>query len=426
MRRLLYVLAALSVACSGSSDNGVAPKNTPPTITFTFTKLGVVRNAPVILSVAVNDADGDPLKVTWSITRGTLTSQNAANTQMSWAVPATVGLDTVVVSVSDGKTTAKITEPIKVGWPATGAQATFIKSRSPYIVTLDAANPVLPVDAGSVTSIEAGVEILLENEQTVIDVSGRLVSNGTGAEPVIIRPNVRGQQCGDDRGWWIGIRGFTSAGPPSDGEIELHHTEVWYGQKGVWLLNAATASLHGCAIRCSGEAGVQHDGSGVLRVIDSEVSNGAVDGIVLGSNVSTALPDSVIIQGCEIKFNARDGMLLSIDDQPLVSTIIVESSRIENNLRRGITLTRASSPVMHFNSFSGNGVGSGVTNIYLENGFPNGAAVPEISATCNYFGVNSQSTIDATIHDTLDAPVLIGTRVVTDPWVYPFNAPCTP
>ncbi len=430
MRRLLCVLAAFTVACSGSTETGTEPVNRPPTITFGFTKLGAVRNTSTILSVAVDDADGDPVTVSWSITRGALTSQNAANTVMSWAVPATVGEDTVVVSVTDGNFTRRITEPIKVCWSSSGAQATFIKSRSPYIVSLDPANPILPVDAGTETSIEAGVEILLDNEQTVIDVSGRLVSNGTDAEPVIIRPNLRGLQCGDERGWWIGIRGFTSAGPPSDGEIELHHTQVWYALNGVWLINNASATLNDCAIVCSGGAGVRHDGSGMLRVIDTEVSNGAVDGIAIGNNVSTALPDSVRIEGCEIKFNAKSGLVVNIDDQPVAASIIVEFNRIENNLLRGITLARASFPAIHFNAFSGNGVGSGVSNIYLENGFPNGTGVTTLSATCNYFGATSQSAIDATIHDSLDAPVLVQTRVDTDPWLTanPFTTPpnCTP
>ena len=428
MRRLLCVLIGLIAGCSGGGGTTVTPVNRAPTITFGFAKLGVLRNSPTTLSVSVNDPDGDPTTVSWSVTRGT--PQSGTGTVLQWTAPGTPGTDTVVVSVTDGNFTRKITEEIKVCYFVNDNTVTFLKSRSPYIVGVtDPATNVFPVDATYTTTIEAGVELLIDIEGTVIAVSGRLVSLGTDAEPVVIRPNLRDLQCGDRRGWWLGIRGFTSAGPPSDGEIELDHTEVWYADNGVRLGDGATAKLHDCAIVCSGANGVLHAGFAKLELLGTEISNGAGNGVAIGSNVSTAVPDSIRIERCVIKFNGASGLVVSINDPDEASPITVEYNEFRTNFVRAVTLARASFPAMHFNFFTGNGVGTGVSNIYLESGYPNGASVPTLNATCNYFGVTNQTSIDATIRDSLDSG-LVGTRVVTDPWLSanPLTTPpnCTP
>lgn len=435
MRRLLCVLVGMLMACSGGDDSPVEPENRPPTITFAFTKLGVVKNVPVNLSVSVDDLDNDPLTVTWTITRNApLVSQNPssspANTIMRWTVPAAVGIDTVVVSVSDGTATASITEVIKVGSSASGAQAIFTTANSPYIVNLNDTSPVFQVGESFTSEMQAGVELLLEDEGTIIDVTGRLDCQGTDADPVVIRPNLRDLQCGEERGWWEGILVSRSAGAGNAGEIELDHTEIWYAQNAVRLVNDATASLHDCRILCSGDTGVRHEGSGKLELVDCDVTAGRVHGIAIGTNVSTAVPDSVRIERCDITFNEGAGLVVSIDDQDVVASIIVEFNKIERNALRGVTLARASFPAMHFNLFNSNGVSAGISNIYLESGYPNGVTMPTLNATCNYFGANNQAAIDATIRDSLDNPGLVGTRVDTDPWLTqdPTTVPptCTP
>ena len=426
----LAVLAGLVAGCSGGSDSGVQPVNRAPTITFTTDRAAVVKSVPTTLSVSVSDPDGDPLTVSWTITRGTLTPVNVSRTLMNWTVPATVGIDTINVSVSDGNFTVRITEPIKVGWPSTGAQATFIRSRSPYIVSLDPANPVFGVDEGLVTTVEAGTEILFENQGTSVEVSGRLETFGTAAEPVVFRPNLRNLKCGDERGWWDGILVFRASGAAKAGELVLNHTEIWYAMRGVHMINDATASVRGCAIRCSGEYGVLHLGTGALVLTDTEVSNGKVDGVTVGGNVSTALPDSVRMEHCEVRFNERNGVTINIDDQNEIVPILMEYNQIENNLLHGLVLARASFPIVHFNSFVANGVGSGLSNIYLEDEYPNNVPVNMFSATCNYFALTTQAAIDATIRDSLDNPGVVFTRVVTNPWLAanPVTTPpnCTP
>ncbi len=429
---LLLVLVALG--CTSGGDT-VTPVNRPPTIDLLFTKIGVVRGVPVNLSVAVDDLDDDPLTVTWSITRDpnktALTPQNPEKTIVRWATPVAIGTDTLTVRVSDGQVSSSVTALIKVGYAASGqtALASYVKARSPYIVSPPAGNPIFSVSEGTTTTIEAGTELLIDVPGTVIDVAGStLIANGTSTEPVVIQANDRTFKCGDERGWWEGIRGATSIGGVN-GLIELDYTEIRYGQKAVRLRDNASAVVTNCMIRCSGDAGILVEGSGSLTAIDTEISNGRADGIAIAAFAS--IPDSVIVRGCDLRINGSSGIRMAIMDPSGSASIVIEYNKIEFNFSRGITLSHAEFPQIHFNQFSGNGVGTGVMNIYLENGFPENVSVPQLDASCNYWGapVAQQSTIDGTIHDSLDSGA-VATRIVVSPWLNasPFTTPptCTP
>jgi hypothetical protein len=432
---LLLVLVALGCASGGDS---VTPVNRRPTIDLLFTKIGVVRGIPVNLSVAVDDMDEDPLTVTWSITRDpsktALTPQNADKTVVRWATPVAAGTDTLTVRVSDGQLNSSVTAIIKVGYAASGqtALSLYEKAKSPYIVAPPSGNPLFTIPEGQTTIIEAGTELLIDVPGTVIDVAGgTLIVNGTSVDPVTIQPNDRSFQCGDERGWWEGVRGstFSDGVNTFDGFIDLDHTEIRYGQNGIRLRDNANAVVTDCMIRCSGDAGMLIEGHGSLMAIDTEVSNGRADGIAIAAIAS--IPDSVIVRGCDLRINGSSGIRMAIADPSGSVPIVVEYNKIEFNFTRGITLSHAEFPQIHFNQFSGNGVGTGVTNIYLENGFPEGASVPQLDASCNYWGapVANQSTIDGTIHDSLDSGA-VGTRIVVSPWLNasPFTTPptCTP
>lgn len=417
MRALAPVGLVLWAACSSQSGDTVTPSNQAPSVTFTFTKLGVARNTTTDLSISASDPNDDPLTITWSITRGTLTPQNTQHTVMRWAVPATLGTDTVRVAVSDGQFTHRLTEPIEVGYAITQPPAVFLKSRSPYILSVDPNNPIATIGLGAVDSIQAGVEILLDTPATEFEVTGSILAQGTADEPVVFRPNVRGLQCGDSRGWWDGFRG-ASFDTLSNGNIEFHHTQLWYAQNGIRLSNLSSADLEDCSIKCSGDNGILAEGYGSLVVRNTEVTDGRGNGISV--DALAGKPTSVIIDHCQLRFNGASGLRLAISypDVP----ITVEYNRFEYNYVRAITLGRSAFPVIHFNEFFGNGVstsGSNVmANIYLETGYPNGADIPQLDATCNYWGASiaNASTIDATIRDSLDSNS-IGTRVIFDPWL---------
>ena len=417
IQRIGLVVAILGClgACSGGDDGaGVEPVNRAPTISFIFDKIGVVRSAPVQLSVNVNDLDNDPLTLTWSVTRGTIAPLNTAKTLVQWNVPSAVGVDSITVTVSDGTASRTLVEGIKVGYPHTSitAPSVFMKSRSPYIVTLSS-GVVLAVTGE--TTIEPGTEILLETTNMVIDVTDTLLAVGAPFEPIVIQPNRRHLTCGDDRGWWEGIKVSTDA--PSNGNLKLENATIAYAQYGIRLRDNGTAFVNNSQIRCSGQNGILHEGGGALVVKDSEVINGRFDGIAITSD--TFSPDSVLIDRCTIQFNGRTGIALDLMDAAQAVEIAIQYSDIRFNAEHGITLDNAVFPEIHYNFFFGNGAGSQfqLNSIWLFSGYPGGVVMPQLDASCNFWGapVTNVSTIEALVRDQQDTGT-VGTDVIVSPW----------
>ncbi len=415
---MLALVGAL-VSCGGDEGGGVEPVNHAPNVTMTFSKIGVVRSAlaqPSVVQLSVVVADADPLTVTWSVTRGTITSLNSENTLVQWNVPSSVGSDTVTVDVSDGTVSRSVDTAIKVGTPFVGsvAPARFEKIRSPYIVTVVGTPPVLAV-TGRTTVIEAGTELLLDTPNAVIDVTDSLLAIGSPADSIVIRPNLRYLTCGDDRGWWQGVKVYTDF--PSDGYLEMDCVELLYGEFAVRLRDQGEAVIRNSVIRCSGENGVLHEGGGVLFLENTQITNGELDGVAVNSD--TFRPDSILVSRCQVSFNGRTGVVLDLMDQLQEVGILIEYTEVRFNGEHGITLANAVFPEIHFNSFFANGTGStsGTNSIWLFSGYPGGATVPQLDATCNFWGapVSDQAVIDAFVRDMLDTGT-IGTRVVTSPW----------
>jgi len=418
-RRVLAGVALVAmVACGGGGDSGTTPINQPPTVAFTFTPLATPQSIPVDLTITATDPDGDPLTITWKITRGTLAAQNSKKTVMRWTPPATLGADTVNVSVSDGATTRKLSEAIKVGYAWTGgsnAPPVFQKSKSPYIVTLNVADPRLTIDDGATTTIEPGTEILFNTAGSFIEVLGTLDAHGTADEPIILRQNNRTFKCGAANGGrWEGIQVRHDSGVPSAGVLDLEHVELWFPRNGVRLFDDSTADLNNVSVRCSGNAGLLMEGSGYVRALDSSFTDGDGDGIAVAA--FSSLPDSVRIERCTLSFNQGSGIRMDIDDAVNAVPIIVEHNDIEFNSTHGISLAHAVFPQIHFNTFRGNG-DSSVSSLYLQSGYPT-VAFPELDATCNFWGAasSSQATIDVGIHDELDQST-VHTRVKSCPWL---------
>jgi hypothetical protein len=410
------LVALVLVACSSGGDSGVNTTNHPPTITFTFAKLAVPRALPADLTVSVDDPDEDKLTVTWDFTRGSWDSQNASNTIMRWTPPATVGVDTVTVRVSDGTVSKTVTAVVKVGFQTTTqtARSRYRLVDSPYIITLPTADPALTVDKQG-TVVEPGVEIFIDTPETEIAVLGPFDARGTADQPIVFRPNDRTLLCADDRGWWEGILANRDDANDSDGFVDLEYAQVWYARAGVRLLSTGSATVRNCEIRCSGDAGLLIGGNGTLVALDSNINNGSVDGILV--HAITSLPDSVHIQGCTIGINGGAGLRLDLADPFQTVPIFIEYNTIEFNQEHGISLARSVFPQIHYNHFRGNGDAT-VSNIYLQSGYPDGAPVDTLDATCNFWGaaIGSQSTIDQMIHDKLDSGT-VGTRVKSCPWL---------
>ena len=346
---------------------------------------------------------------------------------MRWSAPATAGVDTVNIRANDGTVTTSITAVIKAGTLLTVATLpNLLKINSPYIIR-PSVDHISVVGGGSRT-IEAGTELLIDKQNAYIDVLDELQAHGTVDDPIVIRPNNRTFKCGDDRGWWEGIRASTDDVAQSDGSLDFEHVEIRDAKWGLRLLDNSNATLRDCKVLCSGTAGVLVEGNGWLRALDTRVTDGLTDGIVL--QAVSSLPDSIRIDGCTISFNGNAGVRMDLNDFSQVAPIIVEFNQIEFNGAHGISLANSVFPAIHYNAFKGNGDTS-VSNLFLTSGYPDPVIRAQLNAACNFWGAPAanQATIDGSIRDSLDTST-VHTRVVSSPWLNasPITTPpvCTP
>jgi hypothetical protein len=377
--------------------------------------LAVGRGATVDLTAAATDEDGDKLTISWEISRGT--PQSGTGKTLRWTAPLTVGTDTVRIHVTDGTHNKTVTEILKVGNKITGPPGNLTKANSPYIVELNPADPVLTILSGNTRTVEAGTEIYMDTKATIIRVLGRLEAHGTQDDPILFRPNDRTLACTDDRRWWEGFRGESDDINLTDGEIDFEYVQIYYATRGVRLSGGSSATIRDAKFECCGDAGVAIEGTGVLVLMDTEITNGLGDGVAVGGSAIASLPDSVHIEGCWLAINGNAGLRCDLSDPAQAVPIVVEFNRLEFNAAHGISLARAVFPRIHNNHFAGNGDAT-VSNLYLQSGYPGGVAFPLLDATCNFWGgsISNQATIDNMIRDSLDA-ASVGTRVLSCPWL---------
>jgi len=415
MRTVLVAAVAASVlGCSGTET--IQPVNQAPTIAFAFEKIVVQKGVAVDLNVNVSDANDDPLTITWQITSGTLVAQNAENTVMRWTPLNSIGVDTARVSVSDGQESDSIVEAIKRGTRTTAGVApqSYFKHESPYILD----TPRLAVLGATTTTIEAGVELYLEQEDAVIDVVGTLRATGTESERVLIRPNNRTFRCGGERGWWKGIEATTS---DQSGFVDLAYTDVLYGICGVFLfVGDASANLQHCRIMCSNDAGIRISGSGTLTVEHCEISNNQNYGIAISSLAE--LPQAVSIRYNEIINNGHTGVFIDLRDNLQQVPILIQYNRVEFNGVNGILLASASWAGISYNDISLNNL-STVSNIRIVPPFPSGMVIggqwDTLLVQHNYWGqAYDEDDVDAIEKTIIDATNhgQIQTEVIVSPW----------
>lgn len=413
----------LFLACGGTETT--EPVNQAPSIAFTFTDLVVDRLFTHDLTVAVSDPEGDPLSISWAITSGTLVVSATDNTIATWDPLDTSGTDTVTVSVSDGEFTKTVTEVIKRG-KMTTVQAeigsrTLSLADSPHIIKPYEGVVTPNIGPGNTFVIDAGVELYIsrdagaERGTPTISVEGELLSNGTEAAPVLIRPNDRTLRCAERRGWWGGFR------IEPGGSATLDYTEISYGGHNIRLnLGDGSATLRNCRILCSEFAGIQMSSNGSLVVDACQITNNRDHGIAVDTD--SGLPANVSITNNEIRFNGHTGIYLNLNDVGQDVPITIRGNLIEFNAGNGIAMTHAVWPSIHNNDISKNNTGT-LSNIRLLAPFPEGVLVPAdwdtLLATHNYWGgvfdPGHDSYIEQGVWDSKDIEQL-GTRVIINPW----------
>jgi len=413
----LIVLAVVFAGCG--SDSVTEPENMPPSISLQTTKLVAAKQTPFVITVDVSDPDVDAqLTTTWAITRGTLSGTELE--RRTWTPPATLGTDTLVVTVSDGTATTTIREEFLVGTLFARSiigSWNFSKAESPWVVSLPGNPPRLEITGDQVTA-EAGAQLYIDTPGGVIDVTGTFTCNGTVNDMVMIIPNDRNLSCGTARGWWEGLTGTTDN--VTFGDIMLAYTRLGYGANNIRLREASTATLTNCIIECAGGANILMEGSGSLTVTACNINRSGNTGIEHSSFSSR--PASIIVTDCVIESNDGSGIRLDYPDPNHSSTVSITGNRIWRNRTNGILLDTSAWPSIHNNHISRNNSGIGsISNIRMAANYPENAPNSDtMDCTNNYWGApygpGEQSTIESTIWDSAKVSS-VGTRVNVNPWL---------
>jgi hypothetical protein len=440
LRIIIWLWAFSLVPLVGCSDTAAPPPNKPPTIEFTVDKLAVPREIEFTLTVDVDDPDGDPVSVTWAVTRdgqasGSLEETEQGGTAITWTPPAATGRDTITAVATDGKGgSATLVETIQVGTLQTedilGFDRTWSLSTSPHIVRGDGTD--LVIAARRRLAIEAGVEVYIDRPGFTIKSAGRIESGDPAGAPVVIRPNTRTPEPG----YWMGFEA-TPDGAFAP-QTTLSNTEILYAENAVKSNMVAEARLDGCKIKFCSESAVLHGSSGELRVENSVITNNEKSGIRIVRGVGVAKPVNVVITGDSLAVNGdvtgqtayRDQAAIFIDmpDTNAVTPIEISHNEISRNGTPGIQLVTGVFPEIHQNLIFGNEFGKAGTryNIILGeyggNGFGGGSYPDIVDARDNYWGGSyaeaDSSTIRATIRDSENpGGVPIDALVVIYPWL---------
>jgi parallel beta-helix repeat protein len=275
-------------------------------------------------------------------------------------------------------------------------------------------------------SIDAGCELLIDSEELEIYIEGTIQTNGTEANPVVIRPNVRHPESGH----WQGITAVPDLEIP---RVLLTCTDVLYAVEAVKSTTKGEVTLDGCRIMFAAGAAVTHRSYQALTVVNSIITNNLKSGIRVEPISDLSLPPSIVVSNDSIAVNGdvtgstpyvQDaGIYIAMADSDLTCDIQITNNEISRNAFPGVHLVNVSRPALQNNSIFANELGktSQRYNVRLEDGF-GGGAPGTIDARQNYWGAAYASAADSTdirlmIRDSEDVGN-ITVRVAIDPWLH--------
>lgn len=110
----MVILAIITgVSCGEDDPPAGQTVNHPPRFdALLLSDSLVVPGGSLDIDAVVSDPDGDPLEVTWSSSAGTFSSEQGVTT--IWTAPPTVGMQTIVGAVSDGRETRAASDSVSV------------------------------------------------------------------------------------------------------------------------------------------------------------------------------------------------------------------------------------------------------------------------------------------------------------------------
>ena len=412
IRYLVLLLAVVCIAsCGGDSgtDTGV---NHAPTISFVSDMLAVQKGISVDLEVAVDDEDGDPLSVTWTVSQngGALDPNDQGNTVMTWTPPPSTGSHTITATVTDGEKSASASIQLQSAtvWTTDvlGSTISWTLQQSPYIIRQNAGDLNFIISGGRLI-INPGVTVLIDVPEQEINVNGILDIRGTVDQPVTIKPNRRVPSAG----FWKGVYADLAA------SLVMRYTVVTHAVHNVRLDTEAAADLRWCRLSHSSIAGFYARSTGSLIMKNCQVTENDGDG--LSVEIISAFPDSIVVTDSNLMYNGDSGADIKLPSLPGAPVFFEFSGdSIAYNDVNGINLVTNAYPTIHNNWIFFNDITrlNNGFNIRVDPGFIGFS--DSIDARYNFWGRDympaDTTEIASLMYDKRDNPALPEVRFI--PW----------
>lgn len=402
----LLVLTFLISSCSSSTDSG---KNNPPNVgAITHGNVYAVTGVPLTLSVSSSDPDPGQAQnhtYTWSVSQGTLLSNNSS--QVQWNPGTSVGQATVTVEVSDNIDVSKRSRYITVARRLEPIANLFdpgtvlTEAESPYVITSTA---LVDVGVGDSLVVEPGAEVLFDQDTAGIQAKGVIRAHGTAAKPIVFSSN----RAVPDRGDWVG---FISEFQASS-LVDLRHCEVSYAKFGVQASPGGRIFVDSCKVEDCSRGGISIGAPNVAHLIRySCIQGNNGDGI----EITTGAQYFVSIERNRIQFNNGHGI------RTLASSVGVTilGNSIFKNTGKGVLLLNGE-PIIYQNSIQFNDEAGQRLAVDASNytGPP-----LDLDASSNFWGTTAPDSMHAGafILDQVDNPS-IPVRLWTNPVLIDWRA----
>ena len=381
---------------SGCEDSYNFPNEAPSELSIIKNECYVIVEQEVDLLGEAYDEDGDPIYFQWSATAGSFEPADGKGPSVIWKAPQTPGRVTITLSVTDEIETSRTSVAIDVGglFPGYIPESITIAD-SGYVYILDRLQAVR-IPAGVTMTITEGVKIVINNENSGLDVEGTLIVQGAQGNEVVIGPS----SCEPSEGDWAGVRITWRSGWG-----ELDFLSVHSAENGVKVTGYAGAAMRNCSIYNNLTNGVEVSDSSSLSMTNCTVWENGTGVYVRNSTLD--------MQRSSVRYNDDIGLELSATSG--LFTIEIDTCAIANNERYGVYITGIAKPEIHYCSIYSNGMTGEGEAVKLEAY----VASDSVRVDYNFWGIgnNSEEAIAELVYDMFDSPIGIMAYIDFIPWL---------
>jgi len=290
---------------------------------------------------------------------------------------------------------SRTSETIEVGgnFPSYITSMTTIAD-SGFVYILDKLQPVIVPD-DVILTLDGGVRIVVNSENSGIVVEGSLIALGTQGNEVVIGPS----SCLPDKGEWNGIRFI---GPAAQGELAF--MRIHSAENGIIASGGASVNMRNCTLNNHLNNGLEVSDSSDLTMTQCTVWENGTGVYVRNSELD--------IQRSSIRYNGGTGLELSASSEGFA--VQVDTCNISNNETYGIYITGIVKPEIHYCSIFSNGSTGTGEAVRLEAY----AESDSVRVDYNFWGIgyDSEEEIASLVHDMNDVAYGILAYIDFTPW----------